>query len=439
MKMEILILLICGGFMITTIAQQHQAQFEFQQRSKLQQPQNFNAGSEHNVDVIPTQSDQMESVPDMQTIHALTEKNSEFGLNLYRKIANLYEDNVLFSPITVSTIFAMLSLGAKQATYDDILQGLNIKDLGNSDNQHLLHMLFQWLHCNITKNKELLISQGSSLFVQDNIDLKRMFVDDLSYFYNAHIIPVNFQETANTKDIINQYIFNRTNGKINKFLDSVDSETKLMFTNYILFKGKWMAPFDPNTTMDGTFYVNAYTRVKVPMMFKYDSFLLTRDETHSCIILKIPYQGSASMLVVASMDGEYLLLEDELTARLIAQWIKAMKPKKIELYFPKFKLDKSYNMERKLRQLGMITPFTNAANFSGISSSYQLKISKVIHKAVIDVNERGTEAAAVTGVSAVPYSLPSVIKVERPFIFMIYEEITKTLLFIGRVKDPTKL
>ncbi|XP_067848057.1 protein Z-dependent protease inhibitor-like [Heptranchias perlo] len=438
-KMEIFILLICGGFMITTIAQHHQPQFQSDQRKDLQQPRLSNAHSERNVEITVAPSEQPESDTDMQTIDMFTEKNSEFGFDLYRKIANLHEDNVFFSPITISTTFAMLALGAKQATYDDILQGLNLQDLVNTNNRYLLHVVFQWLDSNITRNEELLISQGSSLFVQDDLDLKPTFVNDLSNFYNADITPVNFQETANTKAIINQYICNKTNGKINQLLDSVDSETKLMLTNYILFKGKWMAPFDPNYTIDGTFYVNAYTRVKVPMMFKGDSFFLTHDKIHSCIILKLPYQGSASMLVVIPTDGEYLLLEDELTAELIDQWIKAMRPKKIELHFPKFKLDKSYKMEKKLKQLGMIKPFTNAADFSGISSSYQLKISQVIHKAVIDVDERGTEAAAVTRLLAIPYSLPPVIKVDHPFLFMIHEEITKTLLFIGRVKDPTKL
>ncbi|XP_048456007.1 uncharacterized protein serpina10b [Rhincodon typus] len=430
MKVEIFILLISGELMITAMAQQHQC-------SKLQQPRNFSSDSEHDVEVILL-PEAPESVPDMQTIYTLAEKNREFGFNLYRKIANLHEVNVFFSPMTVSTIFAMISLGAKHVTYDDILRGLNVKDLIKTDNPYLLHTLYQWLHCNFSSNKDLHISGGISLFVQDDIHLKPTFINDASYFYNADITPVDFQDTANTTDIINQYIDNRTNGKINRLLVSVDSKTKLMFINYILFKGKWMAPFDPNATMDGTFYINAYTRIKVPMMFKEDTFFLTHDERNSCIILKIPYQGSANMLVVIPKNGEYLHVEDELTTELIAEWIKALKPKKIELYFPKFKLDKSYNMERKLRQLGIIKPFTNTANFSEISSSHHLKISKVIHKAVIDVDERGTEAAAVTSVAAVPYSLPTMIKVDHPFVFMIYEEITNMLLFIGRVKDPTK-
>ncbi|GCB64933.1 hypothetical protein scyTo_0009895 [Scyliorhinus torazame] len=400
---------MCGEFMLTTIAQRLQSQSETRQGSKLQQPRNFSSDSEHDVEILPPPS---EPAPDMQTIYTLTEKNSEFGFNLYRKIANLFEDNVFFSPISVSTTLAIVSLGAKRATRDDILQGLNIKDMVDTDNQYLLHTLFHWLQCNITRNTEFLITQGSSLFVQNDIDLKPTFIDNLSNFYDADIIPVNFQEAANTKDIINRYVRNRTNGKINKLLDTVDREMKLMFTNYILFQGKWIAPFDPNATTMGTFYVNAYTRIKVPMMFKAGTFFTAHDQTHSCIILKIPYRGSASMLVLISKDGQYLHLEDELTEELIAKWLKTLKPKRIELYFPKFKLDKSYNLERKLRQMGMIMPFTNAANFSGISS-YQLKISKVIHKATIDVDERGTEAAAVTGVSAVPYSLPPVIKVLR--------------------------
>lgn len=438
MKVEILILLICGEFMFAAIAREHQPRPGTRQ-NKRRPHRNFAPHSEHGRESVSVTQEAPNSAPDMRTIYTLAEKNSEFGFDLYRKIANLHENNVFFSPITVSTALAMMSLGAEEATRDDIQQGLNVRDLVNAGNPYQLHKLFQWLQRNISRNAEFRLAQGSSLFFQDDINLKPAYVADLSNFYHADIIPVNFQETVNAKGIINHYINNRTNGKISKLLDTVDSETKLMFTNYILFKGKWMAPFDPNATADGTFYVNAYNRITVPMMFKEDTFFVTEDETHSCIILKIPYRGSVSMLVLLSKDGQYIHLEDDLTEKLIAKWIKSLKPRHTELYFPKFKLNKSYNLERKLRQMGMMTPFTTAANFSGISSSYQLKISKVIHKAAIDVDERGTEAAAVTGVSAVPYSLPPVIKVDHPFIFMIYEEITTTLLFIGRVKDPTKL
>ncbi|XP_051873004.1 protein Z-dependent protease inhibitor-like [Pristis pectinata] len=436
MEMKFFIFLLFGGFMVTTLTQRQQTQFNSEYRKDL--PQNFSLGS-HSAEVTPVQLEEAESIPDLQTTYMLTEKNSEFGFNLYRKIANLHEDNVFFSPNSISTTFAMLSLGAKGETRNNILQGLNIVNFANSSNKYQLHRLFQWLHSNITSNKDLLISQGNSLFIQNDLELKQTFINDLSHFYNADITPVNFQDTVNTKDIINQYIRNRTSGKINELLDSVDAGARLMFINYNLFKGKWKSPFDPNLTVDGIFYVNAYTRVKVPMMYKEGSFLLTYDNNHSCTVLKLPYKGSASMLVVMPTDAGYQLLEDELSAELIGQWIEALRVKRIDLYFPRFKLDKSYKMEKKLRQLGMTRPFTNSADLSGISSSYLLKISEVIHKAVINVDEKGTEAAAVTGTFALPYSLPPVIKIDHPFLFMIHEDITKTLLFIGRVKDPTKL
>ncbi|XP_069772276.1 protein Z-dependent protease inhibitor [Narcine bancroftii] len=436
MKMRCFIFLLCGGFVVTALA--HRQIIQFHSKYKKGLYRNFSLLLQFNAEVTHAPLEQAEQTPGLQTIHTLTEKNSEFGFNLYRKIANLHEDNVFFSPSTISTTFAMLSLGAKQATRFNILQGLHIQDLANGSNKYQLHRLFKWLHSNITSNKDLFISQGNSLFMQDDLELKQTFINDLTHYYNVEIFRVNFQDRVKTKNTINQYVHNRTNGKIIKLLDSVDAGAKLMFANYILFKGEWKSPFEPNLTIDGTFYVNAYTRVKVPMMHKEGSFLLTYDEYYSCIVLKLPYKGHASMLVVIPMDNGYQLLEDELSADLIGRWIEAMRFKHVDLYFPKFKLDKSYKMEKKLRQLGMIVPFTNSADLSGISSSYQLKITEVIHKAVINVDERGTEAAGVTGTFALPYSLPPVIKVDHPFLFTIHEDITKTLLFIGRVKDPTK-
>lgn len=234
-KMKYFIFLLCGGFVAISLTQQQQVQFHSERRGEL--PQNCSSDS-HNAEVPSSPSDQEASIPDLQTIHMLTEKNSEFGFNLYRKIANLYEDNVFFSPNTVSTIFAMLSLGAKGPTRDNILQGLNIDDLANISDKYQLHSLFHWLHHNITSNKGFFISQGNSLFIQNDLELKQTLINDLSNYYNADINRVNFQDKVKTKNIINQYIRNKTNGKINQLLDTVDSGAKLMLTNYILFKGK---------------------------------------------------------------------------------------------------------------------------------------------------------------------------------------------------------
>uniref|UniRef100_V9KM89 Protein Z-dependent protease inhibitor n=1 Tax=Callorhinchus milii TaxID=7868 RepID=V9KM89_CALMI len=444
LKMRLLFLLISGVFMMSAVADRRRFQRppgeranpkpkQFPQQRDSFHLQDFEYREEASM-VPPTE----QSIIDTETIHMFTEKNTEFGFNLFRKIANLHEDNVFISPITVSSVFAMLSLGAEQDTYNEILKGINLQDLGRNTQQDLLHILFQWLWNNMTQNHEVPLSQGSDLFVQDNLELKPTFLNRSRHFYNVKVTPVNFQQTSLTKDIINQHIYNKTNGKIHRFLESVDSDSKLMLINYILFKGSWVAPFNPNFTEDGTFYVNTYIKVNVPMMFKEDYFLVTHDKTHSCTILKLPYKGSVSMLILVPKDAEYLLLEDELRAELIEKWIEDLHPRKMELYFPKFKLDKSYKIAKKFRQLGITTPFMNTANFSGISSTEQLKISQVFHRAVIEVNERGTEAAAVTAVTATAYSLPKILRVEHPFLFIIYEETTKTVLFIGRVKDPTK-
>ncbi|KAL4692480.1 hypothetical protein H8959_016290 [Pygathrix nigripes] len=177
------------------------------------------------------------------------------------------------------------------------------------------------------------------------------------------------------------------------------------------------------------------------MMYGAGKFASTFDKNFRCHVLKLPYQGNATMLVVLMEKmGDHLALEDYLTTDLVETWLRNMKTRNMEVFFPKFKLDQKYEMHELLKQMGIRRIFSPWADLSELSATGRnLQVSRVLQRTVIEVDERGTEAVAGTLSEIIAYSMPPVVKVNRPFHFMIYEETSGMLLFLGRVVNPTLL
>ncbi|XP_067403135.1 protein Z-dependent protease inhibitor isoform X2 [Emydura macquarii macquarii] len=381
-----------------------------------------------------------EEVPLEFTLYNLTEKNMNFGFNLYRKMALKHDNNMFFSPLSMSFMMAIFMLAAKGETYKQIVQGTNLHLLQGKENFHQLPALFKQLKDNITENEEFALQQGSFSFVQKNFRLKEPFLNLSKQYFDMEFLSVDFHNSTHTKNFINQYINKKTKGKIPKLFEEIDKNVKLVLVDYILFKGKWLHPFNTGSTELEKFHINKYRNVQVPMMFKSDKVASTVDKNLRCIVLKLPYRGSAHMLIaMPEKEGDYALLEDHLTAQLVESWLRNMKTRKMDIFFPKFKLDQKYQMHGLLQALGIKNLFTSKADLSELTNQRNVKVSKIIQRAVIEVDEKGTEAAAVSGSEITAYSMPPTIKVNRPFLFMIYEETFKSLLFMGRVVNPTEL
>ncbi|CAM4690041.1 protein Z-dependent protease inhibitor [Lepidochelys kempii] len=381
-----------------------------------------------------------EQVPLEFTLYNLTEKNMNFGFNLYRKIALKHDNNVFFSPLSMSFVMAVFMLAAKGETYKQIVQGTNLHLLQGKQNFHQLPTLFKQLKDNITENEELVLQRGSLSFVQKNFRLKEPFLNLSKQYFDMEFLNVDFHNSTHAKNIINQNINKKTKGKIPKLFEEFDQHAKLVLVDYILFKGKWLHPFNTRFTELETFYIDKYRNVQVPMMFKSDMVASTLDKNLQCIVLKLPYRGSAHMLIaMPEKEGDYASLEDHITAELVESWLRNMKTRKMDIFFPKFKLDQKYQMHELLPILGIQNLFTKRADLSQLTDQRFVKVSKIIQRAVIEVDEKGTEAAAVSGSEITAYSMPPTIKVNQPFLFMIYEETFKTLLFMGRVVNPTEL
>ncbi|NXW00655.1 ZPI inhibitor, partial [Fregetta grallaria] len=344
------------------------------------------------------------------TLYNFTEKTANFGFNLYRKIAMTHDNNLIISPLSVSVLMTAYMLAAKGETHRQIVKGLNLHALRDKVDHHHLPALFKQLKENITMNEEPLLVQ------------------------------VDFQNFTQAKLVINQNINKRTKGKIPELFEELDRHDKLLLVDYIVFKGKWVYPFNSKFTEMETFHINKYRRVQVPMMFKSDTVNSTFDENLRCTVIKLPYKGKAHMLIVIpEKEGDYISLEDHLSTELVESWLGNMKTRKVDISFPKFKLEQKYKMKKLLHALGIKNLFTRTADLSHLTDQGYVAVSQVVQKAVIEVDEEGTEVTAASGSEITAFTVPPVIKVDRPFLFMIFEETFKTLLFIGRVVDPTEM
>jgi serpin B len=254
---------------------------------------------------------------------------------------------------------------------------------------------------------------------------------------------VNFVKAAEqARQTINQWVERQTNGKIKDLISRglLDSMTRLVLTNAIYFKGNWASQFKEDRTREGPFDLLDGSKVQVPMMNQTEQFGYA--ETDTLQVLELPYVGEELSMVILLPKrtdgiGE---LERELAGESLSKWLGAVRRQEVIVSMPKFKLTSKFSLGQVLRSMGMTAAFSEQADFSGMTGGRDLFISAVVHQAYVDVNEEGTEAAAATGVtmrvtSVGPVRTP-VFRADHPFIFLIRDTTSDSILFLGRVMNP---
>jgi serpin B len=263
--------------------------------------------------------------------------------------------------------------------------------------------------------------------------------------YGAELAQVDYiNEAEPARREINAWVAAQTNQKIENLLPqgSVSDLTRLVLTNAIYFKGKWVHPFEKKLTKDSPFTVFADKKVEVPLMYQKKKFNYA--ETPELQILEMPYVGDdLSMMVLLPKQSEGLLaLEKMLTAENLDKWIANLRKQEVQAYIPRFTITEQFQLNSSLAALGMPTAFEpGKADFSGMNGRMDLFISAAIHKAFVDVNEEGTEAVAATGIIVGVTSLPpppKVFRADHPFVFLIRDRLTGTILFLGCVVNPVE-
>ncbi|XP_075803853.1 serine protease inhibitor A3N-like [Microtus pennsylvanicus] len=374
-------------------------------------------------------------------ILTLASINTDFAFSLYKELALENPDkNIIFSPLSISAALAVLSLGASNNTLQEILEGLkfNLTETPEADIHRgfgqLLHMLSQ-------PNDQVQINIGSTMFVEKRLEILAEFKEKARALYQAEASSVDFQQPHEVKNLINDYVRKQTHGKINDLVSALDKSTLMVLVNYIYFKGKWKMPFYPQRTRESNFYLDNKRIVKVPMM--HDVFLTIpyfRDEELSCTVVELKYRGNASALFILPDQGKMQQVEASLQPETLRKWRDSLKPREIdELSLPKFSISTAYSLERSLPQLGIREVFSTQADLSRITGAKDLSVSQVVHKAVLDVAETGTEAAAATGMMMLGSALildPLEVHFDRPFLMIISDTNTQTPLFMAKITNP---
>ncbi|XP_030659594.1 alpha-1-antichymotrypsin isoform X2 [Nomascus leucogenys] len=372
----------------------------------------------------------------------LASTNVDFAFSLYKQLVLKAPDkNVIFSPLSISTVLAFLSLGARNTTLTEILKGLkfNLTETSEAEIhqsfQHLLHTLNQ-------SSDELQLSMGNAMFVKEQLSLLDRFTEDAKRLYGSEAFATDFQDSAAAKKLINDYVKNGTRGKITDLIKDLDSQTMMVLVNYIFFKAKWEMPFDPQDTRASRFYLSKKKWVMVPMMSLHH--LTTpyfRDEELSCTVVELKYTGNASALLILPDQDKMEEVEAMLLPETLKRWREALESRQIdELYLPKFSISRDYNLEDILLHLGIEEAFTSKADLSGITGARNLAVSQVVHNAVLDVSEEGTEASAATAVKITLLSAlvdpKTIVRFNRPFLMIIVPTDTQNIYFMSKVTNP---
>ncbi|XP_038597249.1 protein Z-dependent protease inhibitor isoform X1 [Tachyglossus aculeatus] len=359
----------------------------------------------------------------------LVGKNTDFGFKLFRRITSRHDGNVVFSPI--STMYATMALMLS-------MRSPNSQPWGDAEPSLPLRLLGQ-LGDILLGNRNLSLDRGSFAFVDRHLEIEENFLNLSRSYLNMTYVPVDFSEMVEARTVINRHIEEETQGKIPLLLQDIEPDVRAILADYIFFKGKWLHPFDPSDTRLETFHPSRYSTVLVPTMSQVNHFTTTYDQDLGCTVLRLPFRGKASMLVIITdIPGEHLSIEDYFTVELLDTWLSRMEVRQMEVFLPKFKLDQQYKMHQLLKRMGIKSIFSQGADLSGFAAPKEaFKISKIVQRAAIEVDEMGATAAVAMASEITAYAMPPVLRVDRPFHFMIYEDVSRALLFMGRVVDPS--
>jgi serpin B len=374
---------------------------------------------------------------------ALVQGNNAFAVDLYGQLRQ-QPGNLFFSPASISTAFAMAYAGAHGQTATEMAAVLHFKLPPDQ-----LHPAMGALLASFnSKHSGYELHVADALWAENGESFLPAFLSVTKADYAAGFHPVDFKTAPDAvRTTINQWVEQQTANKITNLLGpgSVNADTRMVLTNAIYFKGDWAAPFNPKYTESEDFHLSATKTVKAPLMFRIGDYNYFAGDTFQA--LELPYQtGELSMIVF--LPGKYdglPALEKSFTAANAQKWLAQLQTTdKIHVSFPKFKMTDQFGLNEALTALGMKQAFEKStADFSGMTGGRDLWISAAVHKAYISVDEKGTEATGATGIMMGATAMrneppPLTFTADHPFLFLIRDNKSGGILFLGRVTDPTK-
>ena len=376
---------------------------------------------------------------------ALVQGNTAFALELHAQLRQA-EGNLFFSPYSISSALAMTYAGARANTAAEMENALHF-GLGQAGTPAAFAELQAKLAA-AEKTGGIQLAIANSLWPQKGYPFLPDYLETMKAAYDSTITPLDFQGDAEgARQTINAWVARKTQDKIRDLIGrgGLDALTRLVLVNAIYFKGNWASPFPEAQTAPADFFVTPNAPVTASLMVQTRKYSYA--EFDDCQIVKLPYAGNGLSMVVVlpkAQDG-LAALEAQLTVERLAEWRGRLDERQVCVHLPKFKLTwGTTELNLPLRALGMASAFdAETADFSGMDGQlHWLYVGLVLHKAFVEVNEAGTEAAAATAVvmkaRAMRPAVPAEFRADHPFLFLIQEEETGAILFLGRMVDPTK-
>ena len=374
----------------------------------------------------------------------IIEGNNKFSIEIFQAI-NALEENVFLSPLSIYMLLSMVFAGAQGDTETQFKSVLHV-----TSDQNRYHSAFKKLQSIFQRDTGSELSVANLLCVHENYQLLEKYIWIVEDNYSGVVWNLNFNAIIETCSKINKWVAEQTHDKIKDVIHTIEDAAGLILVNAIYFKGAWEMKFKEKDTRDEDFTLNSGDKIFVPMMHQKGKFRwLNEDEFQ---ILELPYKGvrifgtfeHTSMVIFLPRNSNGIeKFEKELTSDKLQSYLDKLSKvwdREIEIYIPKFKIEREFELSKTLYALGLTSAFSDGADFSRIAEDPPRYISQIIHKAFVEVNERGTEAAAVTAVvmlgAAMDMPKPEEFRADHPFLFLLIDSYTRLMLFMGKVMNP---
>ncbi|XP_032688636.1 antichymotrypsin-2-like isoform X2 [Odontomachus brunneus] len=371
-----------------------------------------------------------------------------FSTDFVKIIAKEKSENLICSPLSADVALSMAAIGSEGKTKE---QFKNVLKLPETQPQTLEG--YQQLISSLNDVDNVTLKLANKIFIGQHFPVKPEYKNALQTYFYSDIQSVDFTQNQQAATTINNWCKEKTNNRINNIVtpEDLDDSTALVLANAVYFKGKWAKEFDPKNTEDRPFHINANTVKNVPTMYRKGYYKFVEMPEHNVKCIEIPYANTqVSMVIILpnEIDGLTALTNNlDAITEACNTHLSEIHEREVKLYLPKFKIESELNLKDMLSdKMGLSLPFSDNANFSNISA-IPLKISKVVQKAFIEVNEEGSEAAAVTAIRMVAYSAIEIskvveIKVDRPFVYAIIKlnrnDESSVPLFVGYISELAK-
>jgi serpin B len=368
----------------------------------------------------------------------LVNANREFAFKLFSQVNQQDQNqNIFVSPTSVSIALSLLYNGADGQTQQQMAQVLELQGMKLEE----INQAYQSLQNLLENQPEVELSIANSLWLKQGFPVESEFLANNKKYYQAEIKELDFSQ-PDSKDIINNWVATATNDKITEIIDSIDPRDVFFLINAIYFKGTWTTQFDPQLTETKPFYLNNNQKINHALMSQRGNFSYYENDQFQAI--NLPYGESQNLSMYIFLPKKNSNLDKflkNLTSQNWQEWGNNFSKQEGFISIPKFKLEYEITLNDTLKSIGMTDIFSNYANFKKMTTE-EVFVNEVKHKTFIDVNEEGTEAAAVTSVgirtTSVQINEPFTMIVDRPFFYAICDNKTDTILFMGKVLNPSK-